>query len=143
MQPPSTPARPGYGDPVGQIVIPRVGLDAVVVEGDDESVLRVAVGHLPDTPLPWEDGNTALAGHRDTFFRPLRKIAEGDEIRLVTRHGTFEYRVRETLVVQPEDVWVLNVTDQPTLTLITCYPFGYVGPASQRFIVRADRVQTG
>jgi sortase A len=86
-------APPGEAkNPIGRLEIPRVGLSAVVMEGDDENTLNVAVGHLPDTPLPWQEGNTALAGHRDTFFRPIRRVRTGDEIRLVTPHGTFRYR---------------------------------------------------
>jgi sortase A len=112
----------------------------MVAEGDDDSTLRIAIGHLPDTPLPWEDGNSALAAHRDTFFRPLRDIRIGDELRLTTAHEELRYRVRETLVVGPEDVRVLDSTDSPSLTLITCYPFNYVGHAPQRFIVRAEAI---
>jgi sortase A len=97
------------------------------------------VGHLPDTPLPWEEGNSALAAHRDTFFRPLTDVTIGDPIRLTTPRGGFEYRVGEILIVEPGDVWVLEASDRPTLTLITCYPFTYVGLAPRRFVVRAWR----
>jgi len=130
------------GSPIGEIEIPRLHLSAVVIEGDDARALGLAVGHLPDTPLPWEPGNSALAAHRDTFFRPLEGVRGGDLIRLITPRGAIEYRVRETLVVEPEDVWVLDPTTTPTLTLITCYPFHYVGRAPHRFIVRAERTET-
>jgi sortase A len=126
------------GDPVGQLEVPRLDLRAVIIEGDDEASLKVAVGHLPDTPLPWESGNTALAAHRDTFFRPLKDIRIGDVLRVLTRSGAFDYRVRETLIVDPEDVWVLDATDRPMMTLITCYPFH----APERFIVRAERIES-
>jgi sortase A len=132
-----TAVRPG--DPIGEVEVPRLHLSAVNVEGDDASV-KVAVGHLPDTPLPWDSGNTALAAHRDTYFRPLKHIKAGDIVRLSTPRGRFDYRVRETMVVSPEDVSVLDPTDRPTVTLITCYRFSYVGHAPQRFIVRAERV---
>jgi sortase A len=130
------------GNPIGSLEIPRLRLSAMVAEGDDDSTLRIAIGHLPDTPLPWEDGNSALAAHRDTFFRPLRDIRIGDELRLTTAHEELRYRVRETLVVGPEDVGVLDSTGSPSLTLITCYPFNFVGHAPQRFIVRAERTRT-
>ena len=134
---PITPAR---GEPIGWLEIPRVGLSGVVVHGDDETALSVGIAHLPDTPLPWSGGNSALAAHRDTFFRPLRHVRPADVLRLTTPHGEFEYRVRETFVVDADDVWVLGPTLAPTITLITCYPFNYLGSASRRFVVRAERV---
>jgi sortase A len=133
-----TPLQPSA--PIGRLEIPRIGLSVVVAEGDDEKTLKVAVGHLPDTPLPWQEGNTALAGHRDTFFRPLRRIQPGDEIRLATRRGTFGYRVIRQMVVEPDELWVLDSSPSAGLTLITCYPFDYVGPAPRRFIVHAERM---
>jgi len=137
------PAALRRGAVIGALAIPRLDLSTVVVEGDDDEMLAVAAGHLPDTPLPWDAGNTAVAAHRDTFFRGLVHVREGDEMSLSTPHGTFTYRVRETLVVRPSDVWVLGNTSQPMLTLVTCYPFDWAGPAPKRFIVRADRVRVG
>ena len=134
---------PDAGDPsapIGRLDIPRLDMSAVVMSGDDDATLRNAVGHLSDTPLPWQDGNTALAGHRDTFFRPLERIHIGDDIYFTTRHGRFRYRVRRTIVVEPEDLWVLDPSAKPTLTLITCYPFRYLGSAPRRFIVQAERI---
>jgi sortase A len=110
------------------------------MEGDDEQTLNVAVGHLPDTPLPWQEGNAALAGHRDTFFRPLRRLQDGDEIRLVTPRGTFRYRATRQVVVEPDELWVLDPSPTAALTLITCYPFDFVGPAPRRFVVHAERI---
>jgi sortase A len=130
------------GSLIGSLDIPRLRLSAMIAQGDDDATLKVAIGHLPETPLPWHEGNTALAGHRDTFFRPLQHIRVGDDLRVSTIHGDFRYQVRETMVVGPNDVWVLDPTDRPTLTLITCYPFSYVGKASRRFIVRAVRTDT-
>ena len=127
------------GSLIGSLDIPRIRLSAVIAEGDDDATLKVAIGHLPDTPMPWHEGNTAFAGHRDTFFRPLQHVRVGDELRVSTGRGDFRYQVRETMVVGPNDVWVLDPTDRPTLTLITCYPFSYVGKAPRRFIVRAER----
>jgi sortase A len=126
--------------PIGRLEISRVGLSAIVAEGDDESTLAIAVGHLSDTPLPWQDGNAAFAGHRDTFFRPLRRIQRGDEIRLETRHGTLHYRVTRQTIVEPHELWVLEPSPIAALTLITCYPFNFVGPAPRRFVVHAERI---
>jgi sortase A len=130
------------GSLIGSLDIPRLRLSAVIAEGDDDATLKAAIGHLPDTPLPWHEGNSALAGHRDTFFRPLQHVRVGDELRVSTVRGDFRYQVRDTMVVGPNDVWVLDPTDRPTLTLITCYPFGYVGKAPRRFIVKAERTTT-
>jgi sortase A len=105
--------------------------------GSDARTLRLAVGHIGGTAFPGEPGNIGLAAHRDTFFRRLGEIRDDDEVRLVTPDGTFNYRVEGTQIVEPSDVWVLAPTTQPALTLVTCYPFRYVGSAPQRFIVRA------
>jgi sortase A len=136
------PASLTAGEPIGMLEAVRVGLSGVVIEGDDDSVLDRAIGHLPDTPLPWQTGNSALAAHRDALFRPLRDVRFGDVLRLKTPYGDFEYRVRETLIVKPEDLWVLDATPASILTLISCYPFAYVGHAPERFVVRADRIPT-
>jgi sortase A len=130
-------AAPPRGSAIGRIEIPRLGVAAIVRAGSDARTLRLAVGHIPGTALPGEGGNIGLAAHRDTFFRRLGDIREGDDVRVVTPEGTFTYRVEGTKVVNPSDVWVLDPTEQPALTLVTCYPFRYVGSAPQRFIVRA------
>jgi len=129
----------GEGNPIGLIEIPRLGLSSVVLEGDDTAALLLGVGHLSDTPLPWHGGNTVFAAHRDTFFRPLAHIRKNDVIRFSTADAGFEYVVTELKVVEPTDVAVLEPTTAATLTLITCFPFDYIGPAPQRFIVRAER----
>jgi len=128
---------PKAGAAVGRLEIPRLGISAVVRAGSDARTLRLAVGHIPGTALPGEQGNIGLAAHRDTFFRRLGEIREDDEVRLVTADGTFTYRVQGTQVVNPSEVWVLDPTGTPALTLVTCYPFTYVGSAPRRFIVRA------
>jgi sortase A len=125
------------GSAVGRIEIPRLGISAVVRAGSDARTLRLAVGHIPGTALPGDQGNVGLAAHRDTFFRRLGDIRADDEVRVVTPDGTFTYRVQGTQVVDPTDVWVLDPTSTPALTLVTCYPFTYVGSAPRRFIVRA------
>lgn len=126
---------------IGEIQIPRLGLRAMVAQGNSASVLRRAVGHLEGTALPGQPGNVVLAGHRDTFFRPLKRARAGDAITLKTRTGDFEYLVEWTAVVRPTDLEVIESTNQPSLTLITCFPFSYVGPAPDRFIVRAREIE--
>jgi sortase A len=123
---------------VGRIELPRVGVAAIVREGDDVSVLRRAVGHVPGTALPGDSGNAGLAGHRDTFFRGLRNVREGDRITVTTPQELLHYEVRSMRIVEPTDVSVLAPTTRPTLTLVTCYPFNYIGAAPKRFIVQAE-----
>jgi len=136
------PRLPGIGQRVGQIEIPRLGLRAIILQGDSAQVLRRGVGHLPETPMPGERGNVGLAGHRDSFFRALRQIRPGDTITLRTLQGAFQYRVESTQVVSPTNVEVLAGTGKRELTLVTCFPFNYVGPAPNRFVVRAVQVAT-
>lgn len=128
------------GDVVGEMQIARLGLDVVIVQGDSPGVLRRAVGHLPATPLPGAVGNVVLAGHRDTFFRALRLVQPGDTLTLRTSQGDFHYEIESSSVVPPMDLSVLQPSTDRTLTLITCFPFYYVGPAPNRFIVRARQV---
>jgi sortase A len=125
---------------IGRIEISRIGIDAMISEGIDERTLRQAVGHIPGTPLPGELGNAAIAGHRDTFFRPLRNVRHNDEITMTTLQGSYRYLVDTTQIVPPEDIQVLENSSDTTLTLVTCYPFYFVGPAPKRFIVRAHRI---
>jgi sortase A len=128
------------GDVLGEIQIPRLQLSAIVVEGDSNADLRRAVGHLSGSTLPGERGNIVLAGHRDTFFRPLRDIRAGDDILLKTENGSFAYRVESFEVVAPSNVQALAPSAGHELTLVTCFPFYFVGPAPKRFIVRAAEV---
>lgn len=129
------------GDVIGEIKVDAVGLKAIVVQGDSARILQHAVGHLPDTALPGEPGNVALAGHRDTFFRPLRHIRLGDIITIDVPGQQFRYKVDSTLVVTPRESRVLQPSTGRELILITCFPFGYIGPAPNRFIVRAREIQ--
>lgn len=140
-EPPPTTAPPAPpGGAFGKLAIPRLGLSVVVAGGTDKRTLRRAVGHIPGTALPGEAGNVGLAGHRDRYFRPLKDVRPDDEITLTTPEGTFRYRVEWTEVVERTAVHVLDDTAAPALTLVTCYPFYYVGPAPRRFIVRARQV---
>lgn len=126
---------------LGRIEIPRIGVSAIVREGDDDPTLAVAVGRIPGTARPGERGNMALAGHRDSFFRALQGIRLDDTIRIRTADRRYEYVVDSTEVVAPEETRVLDPTDDTVLTLVTCYPFEWVGPAPRRFIVRARLVR--
>ncbi len=130
----------GAGGLIGRIDIASLGLSAMMVEGTTNATLRRAVGHVSGTALPGQPGNVGISGHRDTFFRPLRKIHANDIITLTTMAGEFRYRVTSTKVVKPSDVSVLDRGVGEVLTLITCYPFYFVGPAPERFIVRAERI---
>lgn len=134
--------RDATADPaaIGRIEIPRLGVAAMVRKGADEATLSRAVGLIPGAAEPGQNGNVVLAGHRDTFFRPLRKIKVNDRIRLVVPPNTFEYRVESTRVVTPEETSVLQSKGVDELTLVTCYPFRFIGSAPDRFIVSATRV---
>ena len=128
------------GSAIGALSIPRVHLSAAVLHGSDAQTLRRGPGHLENTALPGEAGNVVIAGHRDSFFWPLRNIQLGDDIFLDTPRGQFHYRVASVRVVHPRDLTVLASTTEPALTLITCYPFWVFGNAPDRFVVRATAV---
>lgn len=128
--------------PLAVLRIPKIRLEVPVLRGTDEFTLNRAVGHIDDTALPGTDGNSGIAGHRDGFFRGLKDIGPDDAIELETLRGKEVYRVERTWVVSPEDVSVLDPTPTRSLTLVTCYPFYHVGPAPQRYIVRAVRADT-
>jgi sortase A len=134
------PVQPRILDVIGEITVARLGLKAIVVQGDSPRILRRAVGHLSKTALPGEFGNVALAAHRDTFFHPLRDIRQGDIVTLNVPGQQFRYEVDSTLVVSPSESGVLQHSSGRELTLITCFPFGYVGPAPNRFVVHAREI---
>lgn len=126
---------------IGRISVPRLQLTAMVREGVGDDVLRKAVGHIPSSPMPGQPGNVAFAGHRDTFFRGLKDIRRNDEIVVSTAQGEYTYVVESTTIVTPKDVSVLKpIAGEQALTLVTCYPFYYVGSAPKRFIVHAKQV---
>jgi sortase A len=122
---------------IGRIEIPALALSAPITSDYDVNSLRLGVGHIPGTAVPGGLGTVGLAGHRDSFFRPLRKVAAKMEIRLVDKDGTYHYVVDSTEIVSPDKVEVLDIVARPKLTLITCFPFDYVGAAPKRFIVHA------
>jgi len=120
--------------------IPRIDLEVPILEGTDDLSLNRAVGHIVGTPKPGENGNVGIAGHRDGFFRGLKDVSTGDEIEIVTPDGINRYVIDEITVVDPKNVSVLAPRAQPSVTLVTCYPFYYIGSAPQRYIVRASLV---
>lgn len=125
-------------DVLGRVDIPRLGISVAVLQGTSSRTLRLGAGHIEGTPLPGATGNSGIAGHRDTFFRELKDIRKNDEIKLQTATGIFHYEVDWVKVVDPDDINVLEPSAQDsTLTLVTCYPFYFVGSAPKRFVVRA------
>jgi len=125
---------------LGRIEIPRVGVSAIVEEGESDSTLAQSVGHLAGTALPGQTGNVALAAHRDTYFRDLEDIQNGDDAYFTTATAIYKYKVDDVSVVAPDDVSVIAPFNDSRLTLITCYPFHFVGPAPKRFVVTAHLV---
>ena len=123
--------------PLAILRIPRIHLEVPVLEGTDDATLNRGAGHIDETAKPGTDGNSGIAGHRDGFFRGLKDIGPGDAIELETLGGIEVYRIQRTWIVEPEDVSVLDPTPTRALTLVTCYPFYFVGSAPQRYIVRA------
>ena len=136
------PATVAAGTPLARLSIPRLDISAIVAEGVDGNVLRHALGHVPTSARPGEEGNVALAGHRDTFFRSLGEVSRGDLIRLDSVRGRDTYRVEWTAVVEPSQVVVTEDAGYPALTLLTCYPFSYVGEAPYRYVIRARRIDS-
>jgi sortase A len=125
------------GDVLGRIEIPRLGVTIAILEGTSAQTLRLGVGHIKGTAFPGASGNSGLAGHRDTFFRPLKDIGTNDEIQIQTATGISRYQVDWTRVVAPDDTGILDPANASSLTLITCYPFHLIGAAPERFIVHA------
>jgi sortase A len=132
---------PAPGTLLGRLEAPSLKLSATLLEGSDDGTLSRGAGHIEDTPLPGQGGNIGIAGHRDTVFRPLRHVHVGDAMSLTTADRIYRYRVSKTSIVGPDDVYVLDPTRDPTLTLVTCYPFEFVGHAPKRFIVQAELIE--
>lgn len=138
---PEAPARLVEGDTIGEIRVDRIGLKTVITQGESDAILDLGAGHLADTPWLGQPGNVVLAGHRDTVFRPLEGIRVGDVIEVTGRAAVTRYAVTSTKIVEPTDISVLDASETNTLTLITCFPFVYVGHAPHRFIVRATEIK--
>lgn len=122
---------------LGRLEIPALKLSTPIVDNADDQSLMLGAGHVPGTAMPGGLGNFVIAAHRDTYFRPLAGIHAGMKMQVVTADDTYTYIVDSTRIVMPEDVDVLDMGDVPQMTLITCYPFHYIGSAPKRFIVRA------
>jgi sortase A len=127
------------GDVLGRMDIPRLGVSVAILQGTKSRMLRLGAGHIAGTPFPGDPGNSGIAGHRDTFFRQLKDIHEKDEIQLQTATGLFRYEVDSVKLVAPDDLSVLAPSTESALTLVTCYPFYFVGPAPERFVVHAHK----
>lgn len=132
--------RPAVGSVIGRLEAPTLHITTTVLEGSDDATLGRGSGHIEETPLPGEKGNVGIAGHRDTIFRPLKHAKAGDPLILTTADAVYRYRITKTFIVNPDDVYVLDPTSTPTLTLVTCYPFEFIGHAPRRFIVNAELV---
>ncbi len=133
-------AEPAPGTLIARLEIPGIHLSVPVLEDDEAQSLTRGVGHIRETAMPGGLGTVGLAGHRDTFLRPLSRIAPRMEIRLTNASGVYRYVVDSTEVVMPEEVRVLDIVDEPSLVIVTCYPFHYIGAAPKRFIVHAHLV---
>ena len=143
LAPADTPDRPWHprlGEAIGKLTLPRLGAELYVVEGDGDAELRRGPGHISGSAMPGQLGNCIIAGHRDTHFRVLEDVRRGDTIVLRTRRGLFSYRVESLRVVSPDNTSVLEATSTAVLSLVTCYPFYYVGNAPERFVVEARMV---
>jgi len=128
------------GEVLGRMEISRLGMSIVILEGTSSRTLRLGVGHIAGTAFPGEPGNIGIAGHRDSYFRALKDIRSGDEISIQTATGLSRYQVDRVQMLEPSDIAVLAPTAIPGITLVTCYPFYFVGPAPQRFVVHAHHV---
>ncbi|HEY6213463.1 MAG TPA: class D sortase [Vicinamibacterales bacterium] len=134
---------PAPGTLLAHLEMPTLQLKATVLEGSDDATLSRGAGHIEDTSFPDDvttSANIGIAGHRDTIFRPLRRVRAGDPLTLTTPKGSYRYRVVKTMIVGPDDVYVLDPAPRPTVTLVTCYPFEFIGHAPKRFIVQAELV---
>jgi len=129
--------RPIAGSWVARLDAPSVRLSATVLEGSDDETLARGAGHIEDTAFPGQPGNVGIAGHRDTTFRAVRNLHVGDPLELTTNDQIYRYSITKAFIVEPEDVYVLDPGDRPMLTLVTCYPFTYIGHAPHRYILQA------
>ena len=127
-----------FAPPLAILRIPKVGIEVPVLDGTDDLILNRGVGRIQGTALPGQPGNMGIAGHRDGFFRGLKDVVEGDKIEIELPDRTDTYVVRNTMIVLPQDTSVLDPTSESSLTLVTCYPFYFVGDAPKRYIVLAS-----
>jgi sortase A len=143
LQPPAPSAKSpkaNNGAVVARLSIAKIHLRAMVREGSDDNTLDVALGHIPGTALPGHRGNVGIAGHRDRLFRRLAEVNRDDQIQLQTPAATYTYQVDDMAIVKPEALSVLAAGHGAQLTLVTCYPFNYIGSAPKRYVVKAHLV---
>lgn len=132
-----------FDPPMALLRISKVGLEVPVLEGTDDMTLDRGVGHIPGTSLPGQEGNIGIAGHRDGFFRVLKDVGPGDMVELVTANRKDSYTIDQIVLVLPNDVSVLRPRAGGSLTLVTCYPFYFIGSAPKRYIVQASLRHSG
>lgn len=145
---PGQPGQPGQptvlpGQMLTRVVIPKIGMDAIMVEGTSHKALSAGPGHLEETAMPGETGNAVITAHRDTFFRHIYELDKGDEIQVRRNGHVFTYQVTGKKVVPPQDLSVIKQTTDSQLTLITCYPTYYIGPAPERLVVFSRLMEDG
>lgn len=131
---------PDLGEEIGELQIPKLSIAIPIFHGTNEDELFKGVGHVKGTALPGEDNNSVLTGHRDTVFRKLGEVAKGDVLRVENSSGVYTYKVRKVRIVEADDLTVIVPKPKATLTVSTCYPFTYIGPAKQRFVLVADLI---
>jgi sortase A len=134
--------RPSKGETFGKIILPAIDQEYPIIEGTDQKELAKGVGHFSDSVLPGESDNTVLAGHRDTVFRDLGKVTINDEIIIQTKFGEFKYKINKQLIVDKDDRTIIVPSEDAQLTLITCYPFNFIGPAPKRFILQGTLLES-
>ncbi|USK69919.1 class D sortase [Peribacillus asahii] len=136
------PTRPEKGDMIGDLYIPKLDSTLPIYHGTDEDELEKGVGHYAGSVLPGETDNSVLSGHRDTVFRKLGEVGEGDLLITNTEAGTFTFKVRKVRIVDADDRTVIVPKPKATLTVTTCYPFSYIGNAPERYVLIADLIET-
>ncbi|MET1181359.1 class D sortase [Peribacillus simplex] len=134
--------RPETGDLMGELYIPKIKATLPIYHGTDEDELEKGVGHYAGSVLPGEKDNSVLSGHRDTIFRDLGNVGEGDLLIAKTEAGTFTYKVRKVRIVDADDRTVIVPKPKATLTVTTCYPFSYIGSAPERYVLVADLLKS-
>lgn len=133
--------RPKTGQHFADLIIPRLKVKIPVIEGTDEDELSVGAGHYAGSVLPGEGDNCVIAGHRDTVFRRMGQLKNGDLLQVSSNQGVFTYQIRKMWITDPDDRTVIVSRDEPILTLATCYPFSFIGPAPKRYIIEAKLVK--
>ncbi|PMC35293.1 class D sortase [Bacillus sp. UMB0899] len=126
------------GERIGILSIPKLEKTLPIFEGVEEETLKKGIGHIPSTPLPGQQSNAVLAGHRDTFFQGLDRLNIGDSLIVTLNNKTFIYKIKKIRIVDKDDKTVIVPKPTRTLTLTTCYPFTFIGPAPQRYIIEAQ-----